>query len=465
MAPKELDRRMGNTDALMLRLERSAMLRSTIVQVALLDQLPDHARMRAKVLRGIDQIPRFRQVPESSAIPGMPPTWVDARDFDVDYHLRFYRLADDGTAHGGGDLRALLNEAAHIGMQSFDMARPLWESHVIGGLQDDRAATVNKIHHAMGDGVSLLDIILLFVDIERDPAAPLVDEEAYVPQLASWLARASENVRADARTIIRSTVAAPGDIARLARDPLGSARSLLALSRSLARLASPGSGPLSPIMQGRSLGAHYDTLVEPLGELKAAAKRVGGKLNTALLAGVAGGIGRYHEHHGTTAPAVRCAMPVSTRGAADDSLGNQFSPARFRLPVDVDDPARRMEITRDLSAEQREESALSLTGPAARVLNAVPAAVVTPAFEYVMRGIDVIVSSVPGASIQLYVAGAQSLGNYGFSPRAGAAVNITVISHLDELDIAVNTDPEAVPDPDVFMSCLRDGFDEVCKLA
>jgi diacylglycerol O-acyltransferase / wax synthase len=461
MGPINTERRMGNTDALLLRLERSALLRSTILQVALLDRAPDAARLRAKVLHGTGQISRFRQVPVSvsGSLPGVPPTWVTAADFDVDYHLRFSRVA------GSGDLRSLLDEAGRIAMQAFDPARPLWESHIVEGLQEGRAAAIQKIHHALGDGVSLLDIILLFVDLERDPAGPPVEVEEAIPEFTSWLARTSSGLRADARSMVRATASLPDELSRIARDPAQAVRSLLVLSRSLARLAAPGSGPLSPIMQGRSLGARFDTMVVPLDELRSAAKRVGGKLNTAFLAAVAGGLGRYHAHHGSPVPALRCAMPVNTRDAADASLGNQFSPTRFRLPVDIEDVTERLEMARDLTARQRSEPALSLAGPVARVLNTVPAAVLVPTFEYVMRGIDVVVSSVPGASIQLYVAGARSVGNFGFSPRAGAGVNITVISHLDELDVAVNSDPAAIPDPEVLMECLWDSFDEIRKLA
>ena len=46
----------------------------------------------------------------------------------------------------------------------------------------------------------------------------------------------------------------------------------------------------------------------------------------------------------------------------------------------------------------------------------------------------------------------------------GAATNITLLSFCDDLNIGINTDPAAVPDPEVFVDCLRDGFDEVIKL-
>lgn len=44
-------------------------------------------------------------------------------------------------------------------------------------------------------------------------------------------------------------------------------------------------------------------------------------------------------------------------------------------------------------------------------------------------------------------------------------MNITVISHLDELHVAINSDPVAIPDPETFVACLQESFDEIRKIA
>ena len=61
------------------------------------------------------------------------------------------------------------------------------------------------------------------------------------------------------------------------------------------------------------------------------------------------------------------------------------------------------------------------------------------------------------------VAGARMENQIAFGPMTGAAANIALLSYIDELNIGVNTDPAAVPDPDVLRDCLRAGFDEVLK--
>ncbi len=451
------NRRLSPTDALLLRLERSPMLRSTIVQVALLEHAPDHERFRTKVLGGIGRVPRINQVPVRAPVPGAAPVWRTTADFDLDYHVQYTRLREPAG------MRQLLDYASHLAMRPFDPARPLWESHIVEGLADGRAAAIQKIHHSLGDGIGLLDIVLTFVDFERDASEPVADTDAPVADGDSTLTLLAEAVRADAGALVNLVRGAPGAVARAGLHPVDAITSFAGVARSLARVASPGGGPLSPLMRGRSLSSRFDALVLPLDEMKAAARRVEGKLNTVFMAGVAGGMGRYHAKHGADVPELRFAMPVSMRSSA--GFGNHFAPTRFRMPINIDDPIARMELIRELTAAQRSEGALPFASPIARLLNSVPSAFVVPVVSHVMRGIDVVTSNVPGSPIPIYVAGARSLQNFGYSPRVGAAVNVTLISHMDELHVGVSTDPAAVPDPDTLVVCLQDAFDEVCKSA
>ena len=53
---------------------------------------------------------------------------------------------------------------------------------------------------------------------------------------------------------------------------------------------------------------------------------------------------------------------------------------------------------------------------------------------------------------------------FPFGPLAGAAVNVTLLSYQNELNVGVNIDPAAVPDVDVFMECLRTAYDDLLDL-
>ena len=145
-------------------------------------------------------------------------------------------------------------------------------------------------------------------------------------------------------------------------------------------------------------------------------------------------------------------MPINIRTEATATLaGNQFAPARFAVPVGIDDPIARMNAVRELMEAQRAEPALALTDALAGVLNRLPATATTGIFGSMLRGIDFVTSNVPGAT----GAGVPGRG----PPRAPDRVrpddrrpptNITLLSYVDDLNIGVNTDPMAVTEPDLF---------------
>jgi diacylglycerol O-acyltransferase len=232
------------------------------------------------------------------------------------------------------------------------------------------------------------------------------------------------------------------------------------------RLLAPATQPLSDVMTGRSLSMHFDVVRLPLAELKAAAKAAGGKLNDAFVAGVAGGLRRYHLRHGSSVAELRMTMPINIRNDdTADLAGNQFAPARFPVPLSIDDPVERMETIRELVATQRSEPGLALAEPLAALLYRLPATVSTGVFGAMLRGVDFVTSNVPGVPIPVFLAGARMEAQFAFGPMSGAALNITLLSYLDEVLITINSDPAAVPDADVLLQCIEEGFAEVLKSA
>jgi diacylglycerol O-acyltransferase / wax synthase len=78
-----------------------------------------------------------------------------------------------------------------------------------------------------------------------------------------------------------------------------------------------------------------------------------------------------------------------------------------------------------------------------------------------LKHIDFLASNVPGIRMPLYPTGAKVDSFYGFGHTIGAALNVTLMSYCGTCCVGVNVDTGAVPDPDVLMDCLKNGFDEV----
>jgi WS/DGAT/MGAT family acyltransferase len=452
--------RMSDSDALMWTIEKDPLLRSTITAVSLLDGPVDAERFADKVDRASRIIPRLRQRVVGNPYSMAPPRWEVDPNFDLGYHLRTVR------AGGTGSEQDVLELAQWVGMQGFDRARPLWELYLVDGLADGRSALIQKVHHAITDGVGSIQIALTLFDLERNPSddGPLPEApQVHVLNPLERLAAGTEHVtRRRVRSLQRSVDSLTGGVRGLLRDPAGAARRALDTAGSVGRLVAPATEPLSPVMTGRSLSVRFSTLVRPLDDLRRAAKAADGKLNDAFVASVAGGLRRYHEHLGAPVDQLRMTMPINVRTEETQGVaGNQFVPARFPVPIAITDPIERMAAIRGLVADQRGEPALALTQPLAGLLNRLPTSVTTGVFGGMLKGVDFVTSNVPGAPVPLFAAGAEIVQQFPFGPLSGAAANITLLSWLDQVCIGVNVDPAAVVDPDAFLACLADGFDEV----
>ena len=86
-------------------------------------------------------------------------------------------------------------------------------------------------------------------------------------------------------------------------------------------------------------------------------------------------------------------------------------------------------------------------------------------FGSMIKGSDFTTSNVPGAPIPIYIAGAQVESMVPFGPLVGVAVNVTLLSNLDDVHVGVNSDMAAVPDPEVLFECLQESFEAVLKQA
>ena len=455
------ERRMSDADAMLWRLERDPLLRSTITSVSIYDRPFDRARLAERMERATRLIPRLRQRVLGSPLSPSPPRWLPDARFDLDDHLRWTEVGGTGT------MRDLLDLVEPLAVQPFDRDRPLWDFTVVEGLEGGRCAFVQKIHHAVTDGVGGMQLAMLTLDLERDPAgeeermppAPAGEDPGVVERLLD----AAGHERRRAMGLARRQA---GAVRALAADPVAAGRRAAGDAASIARLLAPTFEPLSPLLRARSAGARFDTVEVPLADLKAAARKADGKLNDAFVAAVTGGFRRYHERHGQPVEQLRMTMPINARTEQTaDVAGNHLTPARLLVPAGMVDPVARMRRIHDLVAEQRDEPAGRYTEVIAGILNRLPAVVSTELLGRMLKGVDFLTSNVPGAPVPVFMAGARLEAQYPFGPLGGAAVNVTLLSHLDTCLVGINSDPAAVADPVVLRDCIAEGFDEVCGVA
>ncbi len=452
---------MSQTDAFTWAMESDARLRSTVVSVILLDKSPDWEVVRSRFEALSRDMPIWRQrVLESP--PPTPPRWEDAPDFDLDFHLRKVSAPEPGNIDG------VLEMARVAAMADFDRARPLWTATLIEGLDDGGAAVLCKFHHALTDGVGGIQVAMHLFDLTEEPRTveaveggidkpdvhalgPLSD---YVDALRYDLGLVQQAVSGVAEN-------APRLLFKAFRNPLKAVADAGELAASVYRTMRPVTETGSPLMKERTLVRKLGVHEVPLSKLKAAAHAGGGALNDAFVAGIAGGLRRYHERHEVQIDDLHLTMPISVRTEDDDEGGNHITLARFDVPVGLADPAARIAETRERTTKVRNEKSTPYIQIIAGAMNLMPRWYIGS----VLRKVDFLASDVPGVPVPVYLAGAKVKTQYAFGPTIGSAVNVTLLTYVDTCALGIDVDTGAIPDFDEFYDCLIAGFDEVLALA
>jgi diacylglycerol O-acyltransferase len=441
-------------DAFTIRMERDPLLRSTITAVVVLDRVPSWEVLVDRIDRATRLAPTFRQRLVPSPF-GAPPRWIVDDEIDLTWHVRRVGVPPPST------IESVLDMARVASTTAFDPARPLWQITLVDGLDEGRAALIVKVHHALTDGIGGIQLANHLVDLQRTPPdlgpLPPVPEgrrHDAIEGIADAIGFGASRGVSALSTIVRGM---PAAAEHAARHPRATGAAVAATATSLGRLVRPMRTTLSPVMTERRIGRHFERLDVPIDGLRAAGHAVDGTLNDALMAAIAGGVRRYHEHHGVSVDRLRVTLPISLRGDADPIGGNRLTLARAEVPVGIVDPVERMRAIGEVVRALRDEPSTGYVELVAGAMNLLPASVTGN----MLKHVDFVVANVPGFGDAVYVAGAEVEAFYPFAPAIGAAVNVAMISYRGVGNIGVTTDAGAVPDPHVFLRCLGDGFDEV----
>ena len=435
---------------------QNAAMRSTVVALAVLEGPPNWTRLRARVDRLTHFVPELRMRPlQGPGALGGPRLALDP-DFDLDVHLRRYRLPADGT------WQDLLDDARRMSLTDFDHSRPLWEAALVEDLPGGQAAFLMKLHHSIADGQATVMMALSLFELGAEtnpdePQPPALPPAVDVSLREVTLANLVDSARRGGEAAVGTARMVAGLLRGTVTDAPGTWSQALQTLTSIGRVTEVPDGPMSTVMTGRGTTYRFGAFDLPFSALRAAAKRHGGSINDAFLAAVGSGLDAYHRRHGAVADHLRVNVPVSLRGGPGDRSGeasNAVAIARFPLPIAGLTLAERFAAAHDLVARWREEPALRLADPLAEVSWLVP----VPMLAAAARTSDLTASNVPGPPIPLYLAGVRMIAAYPLVATIGAAVNVTMVTYDGTIFIGVSADDRAVPDLPALVDDLRQGF-------
>jgi diacylglycerol O-acyltransferase len=404
--------------------------------------------VRQELAGRLELVPRLRQRVLCPPVGQGLPLWVDDPGFDLANHVRAVQV----PAPGGE--RELLGLCDELCLRLLDRARPLWELWLVAGLANGRVGLVLKLHHSLADGLAAVQLAGVLLDGTADAPNPALPPWQPRPEPSGW-ALGADNLRG------RSAALAAA-LARL-RHP----RELAAQARTLAgaaQLAAGGRRHQRRSVLRRPVGGHRRLALvrAELAEVKAVAHAHGATVNDLLLAAVAGGLRALLVARGTPVDGLTlyASVPVALRAQANTAaLGNQVGLMIVPLPVGEPDPVQRLQhITQATTAQKRRPERLASLRPVGSltILQALNR------YSRHQRIVDLFVTNVPGPQRPLYLLGARLVEAFPVVQVAGnVPLSVAVLSYAGQLNIGVQSDPDGLPDLDVFADGLRRSLEEL----
>lgn len=395
-----------------------------ILAVDLLEGPIDAARLRDVVVRRLITRPRFRRRVVESFGAVRAPHWEDEPHFRVEDH--FIRK----TLEPPGDEAALSRLLHEIANTPLDFSRSPWRQYAIDGVLGG-SAIVHHLHHCLGDGFALNNVLLSMTDPITPPEPEPTPEP---PPPLSWPVQAFHRMRT-----LEEEALALAHLAVLPFDPETSLRGRLSGKRRLAWT--------------RSFS---------LRELHDGAHRRGATVNDAVMSAIAGALRRHFTGRGETAARIRAVVPVNLRPPSqpiDEELGNHFGLIFVDLPVDAPDrDARAVAVKREMDRIKSSKEAVVSLG----VMNALgraPAAIDHVASELLARKGTVVITNVPGPRGPLMIGGQRIKDMFFWVPHPSLACGFSVSSYAGSLRVGVRTDAAIVAEPERLAADLVDELD------
>jgi WS/DGAT/MGAT family acyltransferase len=416
----------------------------------------DLGRLREVMVKRLLPIPRFRQRVATPPKGGWP-RWEADPDFDIDHHLTPVTLPEPGD---DAELRAVIEGLASAPL---DPTRPLWHFHAIANY---RGGTVlfGRLHHAIGDGVALMLVLLSITDLDAEPEAGHEHPNPFTALLGrtglslAAVRELAEQIMPDGMRLLLQPVEA---FKKAGRWMTGLA-SVGALGRLLLRPADPKTPFKGPLGVPKKV-AWSEPI--PVAEVKALGKAMGATINDVLLAAMAGGLRRYLDRHQSPAEDLnfRAAMPVNLRPLDQMAdLGNHFGLVFLSLPVGIDDPLLRLqELRRRATALKRSVEPVVVF----RILEAMgltPIRIQRWVVSIFATKATAVATNIPGPREVLYLAGRPIRDIFFWVPQAGrVGVGISICSYAGRIRLGVGTDAGLVPDPEVIVEGFHAELEEM----
>jgi WS/DGAT/MGAT family acyltransferase len=449
-------------------------------------------RYRRFLEQRIHLVPRYRQRLADVPLRLAHPTLEDDPDFKLENHVKRHQLKRGITDP------EMIDEALRIYEPPLDRGRPLWENHLLEGLEG-RTVIVQKIHHALVDGVSTVELSVLMSDFSQTPRK--IDSPA-APWHPQPMPGSGKRLISAMRDLVANQAGAASQTVRgFMREPAASAARLRDTMQAIRMMAESMARPIAQTSwQAGVVGSRRSFALcrQSFADYRAIRNAFGGTINDVVLTVLTEAAARYLKHHGWPAAGrpFRVGCPVSVRRPEERTdLGNRVSMMFPMMPADSIDLVERLTLIAKETARIKEAGlpqAMERMGqladlfPAAfaaltgrigtRALDlgsamyaslASPGATPRPSLASLpATGINFIVTNVPGVQVPLYMDGHKLLYQTVFvGPGGTIGFGVPVTSYNQEMFFHLVADPRLMPDVDRMKQLVDGSFVELRERA
>jgi diacylglycerol O-acyltransferase / wax synthase len=424
---------------------------------------PGYEEVLEQVESRLHLVPRYRQKLAFPRFEMGRPMWVDDPNFNLEYHVRHTALPKPGSVD---QLRAL---AARIFSQRLDRSKPLWETWLVQGLEDNRFGLISKTHHSMIDGVAGVDLASVLFDLS--PVPRHVEAEPWTPNPEPSDA---ELVADGVKGLVRRPFSLLGKAADSVQHPGRTVSSARESAEAIGEVVWAGLNPAPDVPPlNTPIGPHrrLHNVPASLEDFKTVKRAFGGTVNDVVLAVVAGAMRRWLRARGvrTEGLELRALVPMSIRTEAEMSAGgNRIAAMRGPLPVYVDDPVERLRVVREAMAGVKESKQALGAEVIAGLQDFAPPTLLAQAsrLNFSTRLFNLIVTNVPGPQFPLYMLGREleELVPVAFLPE-NHALAIAIMSYNGTIDFGLLADYDAMADVDFVAAAIRESLEELLDAA
>lgn len=375
------------------------------------------------------------------------PSWqeLDADQIDLDYHLRHSALPRPGSQRELGVLVSRLHSA------KMDRRYPLWECHLIEGLEGGQWSMYMKVHHSQIDGVGgvrLLKRILSADPDARDMLPPWAvgtrgPDQSGLPERPEQATPQSTGSNGTGHSPTRDGLAVASSLGRTYAESF--------LGRSEPERAVPFRTPKT-LFNGRiHTPRRFATQHYPIDRLRVLAAANGASLNDVFLTICGGALRRYLiDADALPAEPLIANVPVSVRPEGAAGVGNAITFLYSSLGTDLADPLDRMHAIQASTRLGKER--LPQVGGLA--MDAYTAVLMAPFLSQAILGFggrgrpasNVVISNVPGPAETRYLDGSRLEELYPVSLLFnGQALNITAVSYDGQFNIGFTGCRDSIP--------------------